>query len=175
MVRLSVLVVALYFIAGCSNNSKESKTAGPVAEKSGTPIPTTAVTVTASSLHPNAELGPQGLWSAKAPGWHSQPGTTYPQVITSDLSTPRVMHRIGLFPQEGQLARAPKAVEIEVSEDGYTWRPIGSTADACQPNTTDGWYDINLPSEITSRYLRLRILSNCGDPNLLTLQGLRAL
>ncbi|OGX03231.1 MAG: hypothetical protein A3G87_05345 [Omnitrophica bacterium RIFCSPLOWO2_12_FULL_50_11] len=155
----SVLVIAVCILAGCSDGSVSKP-------------PNTIVT--ASSQQDNSDLGPQGLLLAKAPGWHSQSSPSYPQFITVDFGAAQSMRRIGLLPQVGQPSRGPKAVTIEVSEDGKSWRSVGNAVDACVPNAVDGWFDINLSSEVTSRYLRLRILSNCGAPDLLTLQGLRA-
>ena len=119
------------------------------------------------------EYGPQGLFSAAAPGWHAETPPKFPESLTVDFQERREIKLLGLLQQNGQPARAPKSARIDMSEDGNTWIPVVSSENACSPNTPDGWFNIALPAPKTSRFLKLTIFSNCGDAQFLTLQGLR--
>lgn len=156
MLRAIMLMTLAFLIAGCGDKSAAKSSA----------------IVTVSSQQDNEALGPQGLLSDTPPGWHSQSTPVYPQFIMVDFGSAIEMHSIRLMPQEDQPTRGPKAVNIEVSEDGKDWQNVGGTSDACKLNATDGTFNIDLSNKVTNRYLRLRILSNCGAPDLLTLQGL---
>lgn len=119
------------------------------------------------------DYGPQGLLDAVQPGWHSAQPAKYPQFLTVDFRTPREIKFIGLLQQEGQPARAPKSLRIEISSDGKTWTAVGGSDNACAPNKPDGWVNVDLAKPITAQHMKIVIFSNCGDAQLLTLRGLR--
>ena len=48
----------------------------------------------------------------------------------------------------------PKSVEVAVSEDGKTFRSVG-TADQAAGVSHRGWYSVELPSPATARFVRL--------------------
>jgi len=156
---LSITAVAIV-LAGCgdSNDCKAG-------ESSSTPK------VTAGSQL--GELGPQGLFDAVQPGWHSAQPAKYPESLTVDFQIPREVQFIGLLQQEGQPTRAPKSLRIEISSDGKTWTAVGGSENACAPNIPDGWFNIDLAKPITAQHMKIVIFSNCGDAQLLTLRGLR--
>ena len=117
--------------------------------------------------------GPEGLGDSAQPGWHAARPPNYPESITVDLRTRRQIRLVGLLRQDGLPARAPKALGVEISDDGNSWTPVAGSDDACAPNTPDGWSNINFAESVTTRYVKVIIFSNCGDPELLTLRGLR--
>lgn len=161
--KINTLVVSTFFLiaaTGCSDSNNSTKS---VASRS--PI------VTASSKI--EKLGPEGLFEAAQPGWHSASPPTYPESLTVDLLAPQEVKFIGLLQQDGQLARAPKSLRIETSSDGKTWTEAGGADDACAPNKPDGWVNIDLAKPITAQHIRIVIFSNCGDTQFLTLRGLR--
>lgn len=126
--------------------------------------------VTASSQ--SWDLGPQGLFLTRPPGWHAEAHPVYPQTLTVDLLEAREFHEIGFLPQDIYADRMPKAVRIEISEDGDKWSPVANFANVCVLNAQGGWHSETLPAAVKTRYLRIEILSNCGS-DWLTLRGLR--
>ena len=127
--------------------------------------------VTASSqLEP---YGPDGLLASTPPGWHSANPPRYPEWVMVDFQASRQIRSLGLLPQNGHPERAPKLIRVEVSADGNAWTSAAGSDNACLPNTADGWSNIDFPKPATGRYLKITILSNCGDPNLVTFRGLR--
>jgi hypothetical protein len=157
--QLLVSVFVLAAATGCGQSDVATK---PVASK---PV------ITASSK--TGEFGPQGLFDAAQPGWHSAQPPKYPESLTLDFGSPRQVKLIGLLGQDGQPARAAKALRIESSSDGKAWTAVGGSENACASNKPDGWFDVDLANSITTQYLRIVIFSNCGDATLLTLRGLR--
>ena len=118
-------------------------------------------------------LGPEGLLEGKAPGWHAAAPAKYPQEILVEYSKLRKISNIGLLAQEGQPARAPKAFKLELSPDGKKWSAVADVNDACASNMPGGWFNTNLAKPAQGKFIKLTIYSNCGDKQLLTLQGLR--
>lgn len=153
---ITIIVIAL---TGCGD-SKPPKTVE---------LPTPKVTASSQS----EKYGPEGLLLAMPPGWHSENPPKFPESLTVDFQSPREVRSLGLLQQEGQPARAPKAIRIEISDDGKSWTEVAGSDDACSPNTPDGWSNINFAKPVTIRYLKVIIFSNCGDPQFLTLRGLR--
>jgi hypothetical protein len=166
------LPAALLILAACGDSGR-----GPSPTSTGSPGLTTPASaeakfvVSARSLSP--EFGPEGLFTAKAPGWHSVRPPSYPEVVSIDFGAPREVRILGLLAQEGQAKRSPKAFRIEASHDGAAWTPVAGSDNACTPNVKDGWHDIQFVRPASARHLRLVVFSNCGDGTLLTLRGLR--
>jgi hypothetical protein len=166
------VTAALSILTACGDSGR---TAPPSA--TGTPGTTTPAsndakpTVSARSLSP--EFGPEGLFTAKAPGWHAVRPPKYPEMLSIDFGAPREVRIVGLLAQVGQPKRSPKALRIETSDDGAAWIPVAGSDDACTPNVKGGWHDIQFVRPAKGRYLRLVVFSNCGDGELLTLLGLR--
>lgn len=154
-----VATFVLFAATGCDGSKDSTK-----AVASRSPI------LTASSQGDN---GPQGLFDAVQPGWHSASPPKYPESLTVDFQAPREVKFIGLLQQDGAPARAPKSLRIEISSDGKTWTEVGGSDNACVPNKPDGWVNVDLAKPITAQYMKIVILSNCGDTYLLTLRGLR--
>jgi hypothetical protein len=127
--------------------------------------------ITASSQLEN--YGPQGLLAQISPGWHSERNPKYPQSITVDFHEQREIQLLGLLPQEEKTDRAPKVISIEVANDGELWEPVAGSDNACISNAAEGWHDISFAKPVKTRYLKISIFSNCGDPSLLTLKGLK--
>lgn len=178
---VSVVPLAIVLMAGCGDSDKAGLTHisgkesvagttkavdGAVAQKA-----TRSFVLTASSQ--SADLGPQGLFSAVPPGWHSSQPPKFPETVTVDFGDSRQLRYLGLLQQEGQPERAPKALRVEMSNDGNTWVPVAGADDACKANMPDGWFNIDFSRPSSGRYLRVVIFTNCGDAYLLTVRGLR--
>ncbi|PPK71575.1 F5/8 type C domain-containing protein [Methylobacter tundripaludum] len=148
-----------------NNSAITSKPINPVIERVVLPD------VKASSQMES--LGPQGLFFHRQPGWHAERNPKYPQTLLIDFHEPRSFGTIGLLPQDGNVGRAPKAIGVEVSSDGESWTSVAATDNACTSNASQEWRDIKFAKPVKMRYLKILIFSNCGDPEFLTLRGLR--
>ncbi len=174
-----ILTSFAVFSVGCSDSSTQTTQApGNAAKNAATSAAGSSGTdllrsfkITASSQTEN--YGPEGVFFSTPPGWHSAQPAKYPETLLVDFKVPQNLQSIGILQQEGQPARAPKALRIEVSNDGTNWNAIAGSDDACKPNLPDGWWDIRLPKSATTRYMKLIVFSNCGDTRLLTIRGLR--
>lgn len=127
--------------------------------------------VTASSQH--EQLGPEGLLTFQRPGWHSRTPPDYPEWLSIDLRTNREIAMIGLLAADDQQARAPKVIRIESSNDGVMWSALNAVEIPCTPNSDGGWLNLGMMSPARGRYLKIVILSNCGDAAHVALRGLR--
>ncbi len=156
LLTITTIVIAL---TGCGD-SKPPKTVE---------LPTSKVT--ASSQLDN--MGPEGLLSATQPGWHSASPPKFPEWVMVDFQVHREVRFLGLLQQDGIPTRAPKAIRVEMSNDGNSWSQVAGSDDACSPNKPDGWSNIDFAKPATGRYLKIVILSNCGDLGLVTFRGLR--
>lgn len=126
-----------------------------------------------SSSSQLSSYGPDTLFDLKQPGWHAAKSPTYPQSITVDFHVQREIQLLGLLPQDGNTDRAPKAMRIEIANDGKSWEPVAGSDNACVSNSPQEWHDIRIDKPVKARYLRIIIFSNCGNPEFLTLKGLR--
>ena len=127
--------------------------------------------ITATSQLDN--YGPEGLFDSTEPGWHAERNPKYPQTLTIDLHEPRSVGAIGFLPQDQKPARGPKSIRIEVSDDGKSWVTAAIAGDNCVANAPDGWHDVKSAKQVKARFLKVNIFANCGDPDFLTLRGLR--
>lgn len=169
---LLCLTAVVSTLAACGDSGRTAPPSATGTPGVTTPAPTEVKpTVSARSLSP--EFGPEGLFTSKAPGWHSVRPPKYPEVLSIDFGAPREVRILGLLAQEGQSKRNPKAFRIETSDDGAAWTPVAGSNDACTPNVKDGWHDVQFVRPARGRHLRLVVFSNCGDGTLLTLRGLR--
>jgi len=168
-------------VSGCGDSDKSELTHMPSKESATNPTKssegksthgTNIVVLTASSR--SADLGPQGLFSAAPPGWHSQQPPRFPESITVDFGVSKQISFLGMLQQDGHPLRAPKAVRVEISNDGITWLAVAGSDNACTPNMSDGWFNVGLLKPSAGRYLKVIIFSNCGDTQLVTLRGIRA-
>lgn len=130
-----------------------------------------AAKIKASSTHQT--YGPEGLFQVKGPGWHAATPIAFPQELSFEFGTLVELRKLGLLHQDRHPERAPRGYMLEVSTDGNLWTLASVVADACSPNTPDGWNSQDLSKPVQVRFVRMVILSNCGDPSLLTLRGLR--
>lgn len=120
------------------------------------------------------DFGPQGLFIEQAPGWHAKRNPEYPQTLTIDFKKKKSFEFISFLPQDkAHIARAPKTVRITISSDGQFWDTVVQGVNMCSSNSPGGWHQINLPNRTEAQYLKIDILSNCGDPEFLTLRGLK--
>lgn len=128
-------------------------------------------TVTVSSML--NDLGPYGLLTAMQPGWHSAQRPKYPQTIEIDLADEKTFDKLSLLPQDSFVSRMPSLVELSVRSENGAWVEKGVFDDLCNAAGPDAWHTLRLDSPVKARFVRLTILRNCGDPELLTLKGLR--
>jgi hypothetical protein len=135
------------------------------------PQPASAPRVTASSQL--QQFGPEGLLASAPPAWHSKSPPDYPEWVMVDFRTSREIRSLGLLPQEQYAERAPKVIRLEFSDDGRKWTPMPAAERPCALDPADSWSNLKLPSPARSRYLKIYILSNCGDPSLVTVRGFR--
>ncbi len=117
--------------------------------------------------------GPGGLFWAAEPGWHAAANPAYPQILDVEFHETQVIHTIKFLPQDEASDRAPKNVDIKFSVDGKSWTSAGRFGDICTANTAEGWRDVTLAPPINARYVQIAILNNCGNPDFLTLRGLK--
>lgn len=127
--------------------------------------------VTASSVL--NDFGPGGLlWSAQ-PGWHAARNPTYPQIITMDFGKSKAFRKVRFEPQDGLPLRMPKDVRIAISDDGAEWTPFAPASDVCELDPARSRHSVEASVPVQAKFLRIEILSNCGDPDFLTLKGLK--
>jgi hypothetical protein len=148
-----------------NNSALTSRPVNPVIERIFLP----KVTATSQYL----QFSPQGLLSSHEPGWHAELHPKYPQALNVDFHESKSFGGIGLLSQDNLTVRAPKNIRINVSDDGKTWVPAAASEDSCAANAADGWHNVKFAERVKARYLQIEIFSNCGDPDLLTLRGLR--
>ncbi len=148
-----------------NNSTLTSRPMEPVIERIYLPK------VTATSQY--AQYGPQGLLSAREPGWHAELHPKYPQGLSVDFQEFRSFSEIGLLSQDDSTERAPKNIRINVSDDGKTWVTAATSEDSCAANAADGWHNVKFAESVKARYLQIEIFSNCGHPDILSLRGLR--
>jgi hypothetical protein len=137
------------------------------------------VKITATSVHES--YGPEGLLKAAEPGWHARRTPVYPQTVTFAFVNPQQISQVGFLPQSDHVNRFPKNVAVEISEDADTWRSlfgletwkeVAAVENDCKA-PAEIWREHRLGSAVRTGNIRLTILSNCGDPDLLTLRGVR--
>ena len=125
------------------------------------------VKITASSQLLN--YSPEGLLSAREPGWHSISNPKYPQWIKIQFSTSMYISEVGLLPQQGLPERAPKTIVVEGSNDGINWFFMTKSDALCVSNS-QVWSQSKFNQAMAS-WIRINILENCGSPDLITLRG----
>lgn len=118
------------------------------------------------------DLGPEGLFLIAPPGWHSERNPKYPQSISIDFNEVKSIGRISLLPQDGHSSRMPKNIQIKSSSDAKTWTTVASFDDICDTEQEDNWRILKLNEQLNTRYFKMEIHANCGDP-LITLRGLK--
>ena len=140
------------------------------------PIYPTMEHVVLPSIKASSQMGsygPQGLLLKMQPGWHAERNPKYPQTLMIDLNELRSFGTIGLLPQDENSARAPKNIRIKISPDGKSWVTAATSDDSCAANAPGGWHNVSLAKQVKARFLAVDIFANCGDPDFLTLRGLR--
>lgn len=175
---LGIVCVAVC-AAGCGQPAPESAAPAPPAAVAAPVLPpvepplTTGVpvaSVTQSSLLENFDAS--GTLGAAQPGWHAARQAPYPQWVAFAFEEPHTINRLSLLPQDTMAMRAPKSLDVQTSTDGKTWTTVESIADACQGGENT-WRSFTVAKPVSTRRLRLLIHSNCGDPDYLTLRGVK--
>ncbi|MFH1153443.1 MAG: discoidin domain-containing protein [Pseudomonadota bacterium] len=126
--------------------------------------------ITASSY--DGSYGPDMLLDAGQPGWHAATPVTYPQELMVDLQEKKTIRALSFLPQDGHKERFLRAIEIYFRLDGASWSLQARCDNICNCADGTGWSRIELPEVMESRFLRIKIFSNCGDDSRLTLRGL---
>lgn len=120
------------------------------------------------------EYGPEGLFMEVPPGWHAEQNPKYPQFLNIDLQEIKFFGSISFLPQDPTVAaRSPKSIHVKASDDGKSWTSVAASDDVCVANSPGGWHNFKLPNQVKTRFLEIEIMANCGDPNFLTLRGLK--
>lgn len=119
------------------------------------------------------DFGPYGLLTATEPGWHAERRPRYPQTIDIDLSEVKTFTKLLLLPQDGLHVRMPGSLEVSIRSENGNWLQVGRFDDLCNATKEDGWHSVTLDKAQNAQFVRLAIFRNCGDPELLTLRGLR--
>lgn len=89
------------------------------------------------------------------PGWIAWWGPTGAKEITLELKKPTAIRNIrGHFDNAGFGVILPAKVEMSVSDDGKTFRPVGAM-DSPTAWPHRGWFSIELATPVTARYVRL--------------------
>jgi len=135
--------------------------------KSPPPVPI----VKATSRH--ILYGPEGLFYSKNPGWHASSPSVYPQKLTIDLRDIKQLNSLSFLPQDGNYQRMPNNMIINISKDGNTWEKVALFENVCKSTPIYEWHKVPLLESVDSQYVQIEILNNCGDPDLLTLKGLK--
>lgn len=118
-------------------------------------------------------MGPGGLLKFTQPGWHAEKNPDYPQSIKIDFKETKQFTSISFLPQSKNLvSRAPKKVKINISNDNKNWIEIVNSNDICLYDNATEMFKLLMPKAITTQYIKIDIIENCGDPHLLTLRGL---
>jgi len=162
---LTSAVLILMTLGACSDSSDQAPA------KSSTTVKVGEVSITVSSQHDT--YGPEGLLSADKT-WHAKSPPHFPEYIMVDFGKKRKFGTLKMLPQEGidNLARFPKQVEVTTSDDGKSWVSAASENVTCNSIRNDTWYPIKLKSEAETKYVKISILSNCGNPDLTTVRGI---
>jgi hypothetical protein len=117
------------------------------------------------------DYGPESLFMGAQPGWHAKRNPEYPQKLSIDFKERKHLDTISFLPQQRHSTRAPKSIEIEISDDHSGWRKIYKGELECESDS-ESWRKVTFDNSVSARYMRINIFKNCGDPNHLTLRGL---
>jgi len=124
------------------------------------------------------DLSASGLLDSVQPGWHAELNPTYPQEI--EIKFTELQKNITVFKflfQDHYPKRGPKNIDILASVDGEKWNLIHTDNDLCSKKTlttslTDGeTISSVMKNKVSFKQLRIKINSNCGDEEYLTLRG----
>ncbi|KJU86948.1 membrane protein [Candidatus Magnetobacterium bavaricum] len=111
--------------------------------------------------------------------WHSQNPPVYPEWLEFEFKE-RVFFRTLTVMQQSRskkdpnrtfLGRAPQSIALKISDDGIAWKDVLYVNNMCN-KYTDERYNLELLSTVVARFVRVEIHSNCGDPDLVTIQGM---
>jgi hypothetical protein len=120
-----------------------------------------------STLSP--QLDASSLMSACKRIWHSQQPPSYPEWLCFEFQKPLRVQRLFVQNQDRHLERSPRAMVLEALV-GNDWRTVLNIPHAHWRYGGE-WQGWGISRGPTSNQYRLRILSNCGDPNLVTVQN----
>lgn len=137
--------------------------------------PTTKIAESPSILVTSTlnDYSAHGILSSVPPAWHAEENPRYPQIIKIDFKENKSIGRLGLLPQDSHMNRMPKSLRVKTSANGNSWTDLGTYNDLCEQKGGDGWHEVKLATPVEARHIQIEIYSNCGDPRLLTLKGLR--
>jgi hypothetical protein len=184
---LAASVLIVLAAAACERPGTPATTSNGKASTAAAPAPAPAVSPPLPPVEPVISNAPaaritqssvleafdaSGVLSAAEPGWHAARNPTYPQSITIEFKEKQSFNRLSLLPQDTVKVRGPKQVDVEVSANGKDWNIVQAVTDACA-SEENRWKSLALDKPIDTRWLRLTVHSNCGDPDFLTLRGIK--
>jgi hypothetical protein len=126
--------------------------------------------VTASSAF-RPEFGAEMLLTDDRQVWHAQYPPRYPEWLQVQLAQPVRISSISIRSQDGHPLRAPRSFRLEGSTDRTLWVSLLDVPDSGVQSTP--WRQWPVPSTREYPFYRLILRSNLGDPDLLTIQGIR--
>ncbi|MBV9484225.1 MAG: discoidin domain-containing protein [Acidobacteria bacterium] len=134
------------------------------------PVTPSVTVIRASASSVLDSYGPEGLFWSVDPGWHAARNPSYPQILNVDFGESRSFSELSFEPQDGLPQRMPKEVRIKTSNNGTDWTQMASATNLC---AWDGRRSrVKISQSVQAKFLQIEILSNCGDPDFLTLKGL---
>jgi hypothetical protein len=101
--------------------------------------------------------------------------------VTFAFAHPQQISQIGFLPQPDHVTRFPRKLVVEISDDANswkevvgleTWKQVLALENDCNA-PSENWRDHPVGNTVSTNNVRIKILSNCGDPTLLTLRGVR--
>lgn len=118
-------------------------------------------------------FGTQGLIYSSGSGWHAESPPKYPESLIIDFNKIKEVRTLKMLYQNGVPESGPRAIRVYVSSNGRYWMPMENFNNLCEMSEKDGWHVLKFSHASKTRYLKIEIRSNCGDPQLLTLRGLK--
>ena|SRR5438034_86468 len=123
------------------------------------------------------DQGPQGLFNGMGI-WHAQRPPKYPEWVILKFDMPARRTKLSMeaqperAPGTGEFKRSPKSFVLQGSPDGTTWSDLLKV----QNNQYDQggvWKSWSFRNSNSYLYYRIYIMANDGDPDLLTVAGLK--
>ena len=106
--------------------------------------------------------------------WHADRNPEYPVDLVIECDRPEQISGLGLLAQPGRTERlrSPERFLLQGASDPNAWTTLLEVRDSGL-DRSQRWLEWPVETDRPYRLYRLRILSNCGDPHLLTLHKMR--
>jgi len=137
--------------------------------------PAKVIKIDCENVKVSSQLGSydgNGLMSAEQPGWHAATPLVFPQEIEVNFGETRKIKAVRLLFQDNFISRGPRHVDVMGGDGNNNLIPVVTSNLDCESESSV-WRNIFFKEAIAVNRLKLVIRSNCGDPHLLTLRGLK--